>query len=319
MGRWSTALFADDVALDVKREYGALLSVGKSSNEAEEILTSYYKDILGCNDRDEPVFWFSLAYAQWKKGRLSESVKENALTFIRTGGDLKHWSVAYDPSNNPKDYDKRAKVLRDLEKMLTSPMPEAKKIKKPTVHHCPYKVGSLLAYRIASSKHIKEHPCFGKYALLRVIRINRHPITKLAPNEFYNESMLVGLYGWIGSEIPDPEIVKTLEYIPVEDFMPEPPKRQPDDALFEGLDEKTKADFIRSLDDLFYKRKIKTCACLDWTPIKGYPTDILTLLDVQENFVPSDFFNFSVTSYSLTHFLPFDVTLSKRLEPYLDA
>ena len=125
MGTWSAALFANDLSLDVRREYGELLSIGKSNEEAESILFDYYKSILEKENPDRPVFWFALAHSEWKKGRLSDFVKEKALEYIRNGSELKYWSVEYDPLNSIQNYKKRAKVLCDLEKLLCSPMPGA--------------------------------------------------------------------------------------------------------------------------------------------------------------------------------------------------
>ena len=167
-------------------------------------------------DPEEDKFWFVLAYCEWKKGRLSDFVKEKAITAIDSGRDLEHW-------NTPKLKYERKKVLSDLREMLLSPMPPAKKAKKPTVRHCPWPVGSLLAYRIVSCKKLANHPCFKKYVLLRIIQINRSPITKIFPTEYYNESMIVGLYNWIGSEIPDPSIVEQLKFIPIQEWNPENP------------------------------------------------------------------------------------------------
>jgi len=80
MGAWGTAIFADDLACDVRDQYYALLSMGKSDQEAYEIIMDNYKseDL----DEDEPVFWFALALSQWRKGRLMESVKEEAIKHI---------------------------------------------------------------------------------------------------------------------------------------------------------------------------------------------------------------------------------------------
>ena len=79
MGAWGTSIFSDDMAMDIRREYSVLLSVGKSSEEAEKMLIKYYSSIMNCNDPDEDVFWFVLALCEWKKGRLSQFVKKKAL------------------------------------------------------------------------------------------------------------------------------------------------------------------------------------------------------------------------------------------------
>ncbi len=316
MGAWGTAIFSDDLAEDIRSEYNALLSIGKDGHQAEKMLIDYYSDILNKDSDDEPVFWFALALSEWKKGRLSELAKSKALFFLDSGKDLERWNT----SDNQKNYKKRMDVLKNFKDTILSPMPPAKKIRKPTVHHCPWKVGSLLAYRIVTNKaYLSAHPCFMKYALLRVIKIDRSPISRLVPNECYDESMLVGLYGWIGDELPEPDIVKHLNYIPVEDYTPTSPINQIDLSLLDCLPEESRNKVGKALNNLS-KRVVETCVQLDWVPTKDENGDI-TFLDCDENFEKNipDFFNFSISSYSLTHFLPFDVTLAKRLEPFLHS
>lgn len=312
MGAWGTAIFSDDMAADIRHEYNALISIGKDNEDAETLLLEYYKDILGRNDPDEDIFWFSLALSEWKKGRLTDRTKKKALEALRSGRDLERWKF----SGNEKNYQKRMQVLNEFEKTLLSPMPEVKKLRKPTVHHCPWELGSLLAYRIVTSKELVDDPCFGKYALLRVIKINRHPVSKLAPTEYYDESMLVGVYGWIGDEIPNPDIVENLKFIPFTDEIPQS-VRQVDLSILNQVSEIEKRVIMEKLKTVF-SRRVETCASLDWHPVKGEKGDI-TYLGCDESFKTKlpDFFNTSITAYSLTHFKPFDCTLAKRLKSFL--
>ena len=95
MGAWGPSIFSDDLAADIRREYNILLSVGKTSEEAEKMLIDYYSSLLNCNDPDEDVFWFALALCEWKKGRLSITVREKALNALDSGRDLER-------RNNPE-------------------------------------------------------------------------------------------------------------------------------------------------------------------------------------------------------------------------
>lgn len=277
---------ASDYASDVQADYRTVLSVGKTGEETEKILFSYYRP-EETTPANSVTFWLALAYAEWEKGRLSPYVQERALHYIDAA------LQAFQESTS----DERPMLLQHLRDILISPQPEAKKLRKPTVHHCPWKVGSLLAYRIVSNEQLKGHPCFLKYALLRVVKIDRRPVSRLVPTELYNESMRVSLYGWIGDEIPNPEIVKQLDYIPI--FL---------------LPREEQLEFI----PIFRKPREDMWVYLDWLPTK-YERGDLTLIgcdDDFENHIPS-FLDFNACPYILTHFLPFDITLSKRLLPYL--
>lgn len=315
MGAWGTAIFSDDLAQDVRREYNILLSIGKDNEEIEKMLINYYSSILNCNDSDEDVFWFALALCEWKKGRLSSFVKAKALDALKNGYNLERWNTV----GNEKNYEKRRKVLNDLHDVILSPMPPIKKIKKPTVHHCPWEVGSLLAYRIVSNKlSLKNHPCFMKYVLLRVVKIEKKPISRLFDTEYYDESMLVGLYNWIGSAIPDTKIVSSLKYISINDYTPLKSTETIAMSLLNELPEESR-EVVRKAIASHFDRKVEKCVWLDWLSTKNEKGDI-TCLDCDENFqdhIP-EFFQPSLYSNTLTHFLPFDITLSKKFEPYLD-
>lgn len=310
MGSWGPSIFSDDLALDVRREYNTLLSVGKSNDDVEELLINYYSSILYCNDPDEDVFWFSLALCEWKKGRLSSFVKQKALDALENGRNLERWRTLESKEN----YKKRKKELSKLRDTILSPMPPMKKIRKPTVHHCPWKVGSLLAYRIVANEQLllRKHPCYMKYVLLRVVSINQRPISSHFDTGYYDESMLVGLYNWIGDEIPDPEIVSSLEYIPISENSVLLPKVPIDTSLLDELTPESK-NIVNNALNSFLKRKEEKCIWLNWRSSKAVKGDI-TLLDWDESFLDNipAFFGSSPDSYTFTSFLSFDISLSKR-------
>ena len=209
MGAWGPGIFSDDLAADIRGDYNVLLSVGKTGDEAEEMILSYYGVVLKQEDTAD-VFWFALALAEWNKGRLSQRAKENALKAIQSGRDLECWS------EDQKMYQKRKAVLEKLEKTLTSEQPPEKKVKKLSVRRCPWKEGDLLAYRVLMDETLKESSVYNKYVLVRVLRVIKHPISKIMSTQLYNESMQIGLYGWMGEELPDPSIADTLEYIAID-------------------------------------------------------------------------------------------------------
>ena len=313
MGTWGTALFSNDLSCDIRSEYNTLLALGKENEDAERILFDYYSSMLGVGDDEEPMFWITLAYVEWKKGRLSELVKEKALYYIDSDIEINIWKRMA----NEKDVKERQKVLAKIRETIISPMPEKKKIRKPTVSKCPWEVGSLLAYRICTNKKIEDRACFGKYALLRVIMIKKHPLSKLTANELYNERMIVGLYGWLGDEIPDNTITNSLDFIPVKDFVRKTPVGIDLLDLIKDVNEEDKEVISSCMNNVFVHR-VETCADLDWKS-HNKTENVITYLGIDKRFqerIP-DFFKTSITDYSLTTFLPFDVTLSNRLETYL--
>ncbi|MBR5252228.1 MAG: hypothetical protein IKV52_05345 [Oscillospiraceae bacterium] len=311
MGTWEPGLFSDDMALDIRSEYGILLSVGKDNETAEDMLINYYSDILDCNNPDEDVFWYALAISEWKKGRLSDRVKSKALYCLEHGCDLERWNS----KGNEKNYKKRKKVLEELRETILSPMPEAKKIRKPRVRHCPWKEGSLLAYRIVTNKDkLSGHPCFNKYVLLRVARVYKRPVSKLFETEYYDESMLIGLYNWMGSEIPSPEIVDNLKYIPISEYIPPKPVNPIDLTPLDSLSAESQ-EKVKNAVFSFFKNSTDWFNWFVWFPKEG---DI-TFLNCDENYLekmPQELRD-KLGSSVYTSYLPFDIDLSLRFEPYL--
>jgi hypothetical protein len=190
-------IFADDFALDIKDEYSFLLTQ-LTDEEADE----------------EPVFWFALALIEWKKGRLSETVKQNALAFIESGKDLERWTE----SGSQKNIQKRKNELETLRSTLCSEPPQRKTIRKLSPIRSPWAVGDLLAHKIVDVIEGYED-YLNKYVLLRVLEIEKHQVSQYFDvDELYYETVLFGLYGWVGTNIPDKSIVEQLVYIPILNF-----------------------------------------------------------------------------------------------------
>lgn len=208
MGAMGPAIFSDDLAADVRREYTSLLSIGKTDDDAEQLIINYYSFLLGKDEPDEAVFWFALALSEWNKGRLSNFVKAKALYYIEDGSDLARWDIPTEQNN----YHRRAKVLDDLKAKLLSDQPARKKVKKAVIHRCPWREGALLAYRAVNCP--QDDPLYNNYLLLRVVDVTRSSLSVIAPDDYFDERMIVAVYGWSGNDIPTPDIVKELEFVP---------------------------------------------------------------------------------------------------------
>ena len=247
MAKWETEFFRGNIGETVKCEYRKLLSVNKTGEEAEALLTNYFKCLIDTDALSAGLFWMAIGLREWQFGRLTQNAKELA----------RKWAL------HPWD---NISILA-LESLLTTldmPMPPAKKIRPPSyISRCPWPVGSLLAYRIISSEHphVTQSPFYGKYVLLRIIKIKRNPITHLAPEAGWNERMLVGLYDWISDSIPDPEITNNLQFTAIS--VQEPKLHM---SAFQSIQTDERCQHI--IEGLTSKR-IETCCDLDWKCIKG--------------------------------------------------
>ena len=136
MGSWSTAIFSDDTACDVRDDYKDYIGDGYSSSEATNLIITEWQQSLDDPD-EETVFWLSLAVTQWNIGRLEKKVKDKAISIITSGADLERWEG--------QSRKQRKKVLEKTKDKIESPQPKEKKILKRFRSQCEWKVGELIA------------------------------------------------------------------------------------------------------------------------------------------------------------------------------
>jgi hypothetical protein len=121
MGTSGTAIFSDDTASDVRRDFVDLLRRGWAAEEALKVLLRDWSDSLEDSD-DGPVFWLALASTQWDYGCLTEDVKQRAIAVVEGGANLPRWSE--------KQLDKRRAVLAELKDKLLSAQPKPRRPRK---------------------------------------------------------------------------------------------------------------------------------------------------------------------------------------------
>lgn len=159
MASWGPGLFQDDIAQDVRDTYKDKLRRGNSSEEVTDSLINEYGELLDDSD-DAPIFWFALADTQWGYGRLSPIVKEKAIDCIDSGTNQNRWL-----DENPKDAEKRAKILEHLKQKLNEQQPPERNISQYKLYKCEWEIGDVFAYKLESDL-AKEKGFFGRYLLL---------------------------------------------------------------------------------------------------------------------------------------------------------
>ena len=81
MGAWSTAIFSDDTAADVRDAFTDFVAEGLNAPDATARLVQESTESLEDED-DAVVFWLALAATQWKLGRLTDDVRDRAVAII---------------------------------------------------------------------------------------------------------------------------------------------------------------------------------------------------------------------------------------------
>lgn len=168
MGAWSTRIFDEDGAADIRGEYRILLGYGLNPDYAWQLIyDNFYPDYEGQDEED--IFWFSTALFQWQNGILREDVKQKALEAIESGSELERWK-----DGEKSVYKKRKETLETLKDKLLHEVNPPKKIRK-----CPgyyrektkFQLGDVYAYAHKN----------GKYSYIQVVEIGKRPVTCLCP------------------------------------------------------------------------------------------------------------------------------------------
>ena len=184
MGVWGTGIFQDDTASDIREDFKAYLGDGLSGPDATARILAEYQSSLA-DPHEAGVVWLALAASQWKLGRLEPDTLAQALNVIDSGSDLKRWNA------DAKDHAKRKAVLERLRGEITSPQPEAKKVRKRVLATCDWPVGSMVAYRMNS----------GNLAMLRVIGYH---------TDKGGTSPVCEVLDWTGTETPTEEMMRPI-------------------------------------------------------------------------------------------------------------
>jgi len=114
MGAWGAGIFEDDLALDVKLDFEAYLDQGLSIREATKMILEDYE--IELEDEDEQVIiYYVLAALQLEQGKVLESIKKKAITFIDQEKGLELWI-----ESGEDVYLDRLRVLTELKRSLQS-------------------------------------------------------------------------------------------------------------------------------------------------------------------------------------------------------
>ena len=140
MGAWSAGINGNDTAQDLWSEYTAAFWYYDVPTALDKI-EGYVRTMFDETDEDEwCCYVYSLADFMWKKGILTEEVRDRAVGMIDSGFGLDAWREA-----GEKTLQKRQKALQELRTELLSPLPPKKRI-KPDVHTSDYyEIGDVFA------------------------------------------------------------------------------------------------------------------------------------------------------------------------------
>ena len=189
MGTWNTSVTGNDTAKDLYIEYTAAF-YKFDVEEALKRIDSYIRtEMFDESDEEEWCnYIYSLADFMWKKGILTDSIRNKAIEMIDSGFGLELWQEA-----GQKTFDSRKKKLTEFKEKLLSPQPPKKKI-KPNVHtERIFDDGDIIAVQLQTSgkpytkqdsKPISEedfHNFDGKYVLMQLVNCHASWTSSIVP------------------------------------------------------------------------------------------------------------------------------------------
>lgn len=177
MGTWNTSITGNDTAKDLYIEYTAAFYKFDVEEALRRIDNYIRTEMFDESDEEEWCnYIYSLADFMWKKGILTDSIKEKSIEMIDSGFGLELWA-----ESGKKTLDSRKKKLVELKEKLLSPQPQKKKIKPNVNTKRIFCDGDIIAVQLQTSgkpyteqesKPIFEkdfHALDGKYILMQLV------------------------------------------------------------------------------------------------------------------------------------------------------
>lgn len=209
MGAWSTSINGNDTAEDLKCEYTAAFWRYDVDTAVSKIDAYVRREGI---DESDSIEWcdyvYSLADFMWRKGILTDEIRQRALTMIQSGFGLENWA-----ESGEKILNERKKVLAAFREKLLSTLPPKKKI-KPNVHtDTIFTNGDIVAvqlqtagkpYTWSEQKPMTDdefHALDGKYILMQKIKDRSSWRSALAP-DVHDYWAVFRLFDGIFDEVP---------------------------------------------------------------------------------------------------------------------
>jgi hypothetical protein len=169
MGSWSTGVFGNDLASDVRGEYRELIEDGTPDAEAlQKVLGGFAQDV---DDPDNGTcFWTGLAAAQMELGRLDPVVRDRTVAVIDARGDVHMW-------DETGFANKRRAVLLKLRGRLIGPQKAAVRVRPPLRVPCPVQAGDVFLLTLED----------GRKARLRVLAVKSHRLRDIPTVEMIDD------------------------------------------------------------------------------------------------------------------------------------
>ena len=229
MGSWGAGISGNDTAMDLRREYQAAFCCFDVETALEKLDAYVRKEGFDESDEGEWCdYYYSLADFMWKKGILTEAVRNRAIEMIDAGFGLEIWE-----ESGKAALRERQKVLEKFREKLCSEQPARKKIKIDLYRKPVFETGDVVAFQLQTRDQIYLPPedkrwwlrsrfdegfyraCHGKWVVMRKAFDHVSYQSSVAP-EVRDIWPYFQLYGALFDECPSMEMLKEIPWAKTE-------------------------------------------------------------------------------------------------------
>ncbi len=185
MGTWGAGITSNDTAQDLLDEYKAAF-YSYDVDTAVKKIDDYVRTMFDESDEEEfAAYYYSLAEFMWKKGILTDKIREHAVKMVDSEFGMGLWTA--EGSSAEKE---RRKVLAKFRNTITSPQCAPKKIKIDYNMNDIFEDGEYVAFRLKTegksytSEGLTEdefHALDGKYVVFQKIRSKVSCVSAIVP------------------------------------------------------------------------------------------------------------------------------------------
>lgn len=213
MGTWDAGITSNDTAQDLLNEYKAAF-YSYDVDTAVKKIDDYVRTMFDESDEEEfAAYYYSLAEFMWKKGILTDEIRERAVKMVDSEFGMELWTAEGGSAEK-----ERRKVLAKFRNMITSPQCAPKKIKMNLYMNDIFEDGEYVAFRLKTegkpytSKGLTEdefHALDGKYVVFQKIRSEVSSVSAVVPEMCSRSAIFRMFYGVYDS--PDEIDINKLE------------------------------------------------------------------------------------------------------------
>ena len=143
MGTWNASINGNDTAQDLLDEYKAAFFYYDVPAALLKI-DQYVRTMFDESDEDEwCAYMYSLAEFMWKKGILTDEIRDRAVEMVDSDFGMAEWTAA-----GPSEEKKRRKVLEKFKETITSVQCAPKKIKLDLHMEDIFEDGEFVAFQL---------------------------------------------------------------------------------------------------------------------------------------------------------------------------